>query len=64
MDFRWIAGLTLWTILSGPVLVHWTGSAESWRRQRPLSAVQRPVPSHEPLAVLANASEEGVARDR
>jgi hypothetical protein len=24
MEFRWIAAITLWTMLSGPVLVHWS----------------------------------------
>jgi hypothetical protein len=24
MEFRWIAAITLWTMLSGPVLIHWS----------------------------------------
>ena len=23
MDFRWVAGIALWTMLSGPVFVRW-----------------------------------------
>lgn len=36
MEFRWVAGLALWTILSGPVLV----------------GVQALIPTHKPKAEL------------
>jgi hypothetical protein len=36
MEFRWVAGLALWTILSGPVLV----------------GVQALIPTHKPKAQL------------
>ena len=58
MEFRWVAGLTLWTILSGPVLVEWTGTAQSWFRQSP-QYVQRNQGYHpRPPASLVVASEE------
>jgi hypothetical protein len=34
MDFRWVAALTLWTVLSGPVLVDVVVSGNSGRQPR------------------------------
>jgi hypothetical protein len=51
MEFRWVAGLTLWTMLSGPIL-----SQPS--PQRPAVAVARPVtfsPKPLPIATPVNA---------
>jgi hypothetical protein len=53
MDFRWAAGIALWTLLSGPVFVHLqtlvstapTSKADSAPvvRVRPVSTEQGPV---------------------
>lgn len=42
MEFQWVAGLTLWTVLSGPVLVD-------------LAARVNPVPQNRPSAVHTQA---------
>ena len=42
MEFQWVAGLTLWTVLSGPVLVD-------------LAARVSPVPPTRPTAVHTQA---------
>jgi hypothetical protein len=41
MEFRWVVALTLWTVLSGPVLVEWTMASHSSRGNRP--ALSRPI---------------------
>jgi hypothetical protein len=46
MDFRWIAGLALWTVFSGPVLM---GLGTNWKSKQPASAA-RPT---ETLAAVA-----------
>lgn len=38
MEFRWIAAITLWTMLSGPVLIHWSTAIP-----RPHPATLQPV---------------------
>jgi hypothetical protein len=54
MEFRWVVALTLWTVLSGPVLVEWTMASHSTRSTRP--AVSKP-------ASPAPTSYAGVAND-
>jgi hypothetical protein len=34
MEFRWVAALTLWTVLSGPVLVDFVAVGKSIRQPR------------------------------
>ena len=43
MEFRWIAAITLWTMLSGPVLVHWSSVIP-----RPSAEPARPVERLQP----------------
>jgi hypothetical protein len=50
MEFRWVAGLALWTMLSGPILSQPTPA-------RPPVTLARPaVSSPKPLPVLAPAN--------
>jgi hypothetical protein len=39
MDFRWVAFITLWTLLSGPILATPTGPSASASRKPALSKV-------------------------
>jgi len=56
MEFRWVAGLTLWTMLSGPIL-----SQPS--PPRPAVALARPaVTSPKPLPILTPANAFSQAR--
>jgi hypothetical protein len=51
MEFRWVAGLTLWTMLSGPIL-------SQPAPQRPSALAARPVlmsPKPMPILTPANA---------
>jgi hypothetical protein len=38
VEFRWVVALTLWTVLSGPVLVEWTMAGHGARTSRPASS--------------------------
>lgn len=38
MDFQWVAGLTLWTVLSGPVLVDLAARVSPVPQSRPIAA--------------------------
>jgi hypothetical protein len=53
MEFRWVAGLTLWTVLSGPVLVEWVVISKSLpppRRAAAVSQVSQVTPTPPPIA--------------
>jgi len=49
MEFRWVAGITLWTMLSGPVFIHWAeavtrpGQATSSPAARRAPAIPAPA---------------------
>jgi hypothetical protein len=56
MEFRWVAGLTLWTMLSGPILSQPSPAA------RPPVTLARPVvaaPKPMPVITPANAVSHG-----
>ena len=55
MEFRWVAGLTLWTMLSGPIL-----SQPS--NPRPAVSAARPVLSPTPLPVMTPVNAFSVRR--
>lgn len=41
MEFRWVVALTLWTMLSGPVLCEWTmATTHASRNNRPAASKQ------------------------
>jgi hypothetical protein len=54
MDFRWVAGLTLWTILSGPVFVDLFSVVRSRTRSVPVEAIEQ-VPAT--ISVSANVAD-------
>jgi hypothetical protein len=45
MEFRWIAGITLWTMLSGPVLIHWSMAVPRPRQEPPARVEQWSPPA-------------------
>jgi hypothetical protein len=45
MEFRWVAGLTLWTMLSGPILTQPSNP-------RPAATARPPVLSPRPMPVV------------
>ena len=48
LDFRWVAGIALWTMLSGPMFVHLSVSSQVRNHSRAVGTV--PVSSPQPLA--------------
>lgn len=57
MEFRWVAGLTLWTMLSGPILSQPSPAA------RPPVALARPaVAAPKPMPILTPANAFGQTR--
>ena len=41
MEFRWAAGMALWTLLSGPVFIELAAIGRSYRKQPSVPAVSR-----------------------
>jgi hypothetical protein len=48
MRFRWIAAITLWTILSGPIFAP-VGRTPNTLRERSLAATTKPSPKARPI---------------
>jgi hypothetical protein len=44
MEFRWVAGLTLWTMLSGPILSQPSQPRAAAVTARPVAGAPAPVP--------------------
>ena len=60
MEFRWVAGITLWTMLSGPVFIHWAEAVPRPGQATSAPTVRRapaqPAPSRPASATLAPVS--------
>jgi hypothetical protein len=48
MEFRWVAGLTLWTMLSGPILSQPSPQRPSGAMAHPTMAAPKPLPAATP----------------
>ena len=46
MQFRWVAFITLWTFLVGPILGAPSGSAKAHRKAAPAAVKTAPAQSH------------------
>jgi hypothetical protein len=55
MEFRWVAGLTLWTMLSGPILSQPSNPRPAVSAARPSVLSPRPLPVMTPV----NAFSQG-----
>jgi hypothetical protein len=55
MEFRWVAGLTLWTMLSGPILSQPAPQRPSALAARPAVKAQKPLPILTPANAFSQA---------
>jgi hypothetical protein len=57
MEFRWVAGLTLWTMLSGPILSQPSPAARPpVALARPAVAAPKPLPTATPANAFSHAN--------
>ena len=55
MEFRWVAGLTLWTMLSGPILSQPAPQRPSALATRPAVKAPKPMPILTPANAFSQA---------
>ena len=53
MEFRWVAGLTLWTMLSGPILSQPSPPRPTGVVAAPIVAPSKPVPPVTPVNAVS-----------
>jgi hypothetical protein len=55
MEFRWVAGLTLWTMLSGPILSQPAPPRPPMVAAQPIIAPAKPSPTVTPVHAVSRA---------
>jgi hypothetical protein len=53
MEFRWVAGLTLWTMLSGPILSQPSPPRPALGAAQPIFAPASPTPVMTPIDTVS-----------